>query len=174
VFIRPRSTSGAAQAEIMRLAEAGGVDLQFDRRLSFTLEQELMPHYGLAGLSGGLGVLALTLASVGLYGLMTFAVSQRVREIGIRMALGATDKKVVGLFVRQGMRLVAIGLAVGLIGGGLFALLISKILFGLVNAFDPVAFALVTLVFSVIALLACWLPARRATKVDPVVALRAE
>src|SRR5690606_24607574 len=134
----------------------------------------VLPFYAFAAVAGTLGALALGMASVGLYGLMRFAVNQRVREIGIRMALGATTEKVVRLFVIEGMRLVGIGLALGLIGGGLFALALGKILHGFVNAFDPLAFAAVTLLFAVIALFACWLPARRATKVDPMVALRAE
>jgi predicted permease len=174
VFIRPRSDSAAALAEIVRAAEAGGIGLQFDRRHSYWLEQLVLPFYGLAILSGALGVLALGMASVGLYGLMAFSVNQRVREIGIRMALGATAEKVVALFVRQGMRLVTIGLALGLVGGGLFALVLRTLFFGLVDAFDPAAFGGVTLLFALLALFACWLPARRAAKVDPMVALRCE
>ena len=133
-----------------------------------------MPFYAFAIVSAALGGLALAMASVGLHGLMSFAVHQRVREIGVRMALGATTRGVVGLFVRQGLRLVAIGLALVSIGGILFLLALSKLLQGFVEAFDPVAFAAVTGLFSVIAVLACWLPARRATKVDPMLALRAE
>lgn len=134
----------------------------------------MLPFYGLAVLSGALGGLALLMAMVGLYGVMAFGANQRVREIGIRIALGATAATVVGLFVRQGMRLVAVGIAVGLVGGALFSLLLAKALFGLGSAFDPVAFGGVTLIFSAVALVACWLPARRAAKVDPMVALRSE
>jgi putative ABC transport system permease protein len=105
---------------------------------------------------------------------MMFSVHQRVREIGLRMALGATSRQVVRLFVREGLGLVATGLVLGLMGGGLLALLLSKLLNGFFNAFDPVAFAAVTLLFGAIAILACWLPSRRATKVDPALALRAE
>jgi ABC-type antimicrobial peptide transport system permease subunit len=158
----------------VRAAKAGGVDLHFERRHSSWVEFFVLPYYAFAIVSASLGALALGMASVGLYGLMTFAVNQRVREIGVRMALGATAREVVTLFVRQGMRLVAVGLVLGLIGGGLFALLLGKILYGFVDPFDPVAFVTVTLLFSVIALFACWFPARRATKVDPMVALRAE
>ncbi len=174
VFVRPRSDSPAALAEIVRAAGAAGVGLTFYRRVSAWHDEELLPFRGLAILSGALGALALAMAAVGLYGVMSFSVNQRVREIGIRVALGATAEKVVALFVRQGMRLVMIGLALGLVGGGLFALLLAKILYGLGGAFDPMAFGAVTVIFAVIALFACWLPARRATKVDPVVALRAE
>ena len=174
VFLRPQSDSAAALMQITREAKAAGTDLQFERRHSFWLEFFVLPFFAFAVASGALGGLALAMASVGLFGLMTFTVNQRVREIGIRMALGATSKKVVGLFVRQGMRLVAIGLVLGLAGGGLFALLLEKVFFGLIDAFDPVAYVAVTLLFALIALFACWLPARRATKVDPMVALRAE
>lgn len=174
VFIRARSDSPAALAEIVRMAEAGGLGLQFTGRHSEYIAQFVLPFYGLSVLSGALGVLALSMAAVGLYGLMTFSVSQRVREIGIRMALGATAERVVALFVRQGLRLVALGLAFGLIGGGLCALALSKIFFGFINAFDPAAFGAVTGLFALIAWFACWLPARRATKVDPMIALRAE
>jgi ABC-type antimicrobial peptide transport system permease subunit len=174
VFVRPRANSAAALAGIVRAAETRGLGLRFDDRLSSQLTQAVLPYYSLALVSGALGALALVLASVGLYGLMTFAVNQRVREIGVRMALGATARLVVMLFVGQGMRLVVIGLALGLIGGGLLALLLGRILYGLIDAFDPAAFVAVTLLFAVIALFACWLPARRATKVDPMVALRTE
>jgi putative ABC transport system permease protein len=97
-----------------------------------------------------------------------------VREIGIRIALGATGEKVIRLFVRQGMTLVLIGAVVGLGGGGLLSLALRKIMFGLNGAFDAMAFGAVTLLLGAVALLACWLPARRAAKVDPMVALRAE
>ncbi len=174
VFVRPHHASATALAEIVRAAKAGGVELQFERRHSFWVEYFLLPFYAFAIVSATLGALALGMASVGLYGLMTFAVNQRVREIGVRMALGATAPAVFWLFVRQGMRLVAIGLALGLIGGGLFALLLRKVLYAVIDAFDPMAFVAVTLIFAIIAFFACWLPSRRATKVDPMAALRAE
>jgi hypothetical protein len=174
VFMRPRSHSSAALTAIVRAAEAGGVGLEFGPSLAQQREQQITPFVMLASFSGALGLLALVLASVGLYGVMTFVVSQRVREIGIRMALGATTRMVVRLFLRQGMRLVAIGVVFGLIGGRLFALALSKISDQGLNAFDATTFAGVALLFSLIALISCWLPARRATKVDPMLALRAE
>jgi len=134
----------------------------------------LLPFKGTAAVGAGLGLLALTLAVVGLYGVMTFVVSQRVREIGIRTALGATGDNIVGLFVRQGMRLVAVGLAVGSIGGIGVAVLLSKIVIFGTKAFDPVAWGAIVLLLTLVSLLACWLPARQAAKVDPMVALRAE
>jgi predicted permease len=174
LFARPRGDSPAALEEIVRDAGTKGIDVRFNRRMSDFLEEQMLPYHGLAVLSGGLGALALLMASVGLYGVMAFAVSQRTREIGIRVALGATGQRVVALFVRQGMKLVAVGLGLGVLGGLGFARLLAKILYGIGGAFDPMAFGAVTLLFGVIAMFACWLPARRATKVDPMVALRAE
>lgn len=174
VYVRPRQASAATMAEITREAKARGIELMFEQRHSFWVDFLLLPFHALAVVSAALGILALVMASVGLYGLMTFSVNQRIREIGIRMALGATGANVVGLFVRQGMRLVAFGLALGLGGGALFALALSKILYGFIEGFDPGAFFVVGLLFTALALLACWLPARRAVKVDPLRALRAE
>jgi putative ABC transport system permease protein len=174
LFLRPRSDSPVALADIVQAAGAAGIDVNFGRRLSDYFEEQMLPYFGLAVLSGALGALALLMASVGLYGVMAFAVNQRTREIGIRVALGATAERVVGLFVRQGMKLVAAGLVLGVAGGALFAMLLARILYGIGGAFDPVAFGAVTLLFAAIALFACWLPARRATKVDPMIALRAE
>ncbi len=173
-LIRPYLDSAGARREIVQAAKAAGVGVQFGRQLSAVIDQQEIAFFGFAVLSSALGALALVMASVGLYGLMTFSVNQRVREIGVRIALGATAGTVVGLFVRQSMRLVAIGLGLGLLGAGGFALLLEKILFGFKGAFDPVAFGGVTVLFAAIALFACWLPARRAAKVDPMIALRAE
>jgi predicted permease len=174
LFIRPREVTNGALAGIVQAAKAEGIEMEFDRRLSFWVEYYTLPHHAFAVTSAALGALALGMASVGLYGLMTFSVNQRVREIGIRMALGATGRSVVRLFVRQGMKLVVVGLALGLVGGGLFSLALSRLLYGFIDAFDAVAFATVTGLFAAIALLACWLPSRRAARVDPMVALRAE
>ena len=174
IFIRPRGDSSAALGEIARAAEAQGRTLQFRRRLGDAIEMQKLPFRGLAALSGALGGLALLMAVVGLYGVMAFSVAQRSREIGIRMALGATTGKVVQHFVRQGMRLVSVGMALGLGGGVLFALLLRKIMFGLGGPFDAMAFGAVTLILGAVALLACWLPARKASRVDPMIALRTE
>jgi putative ABC transport system permease protein len=126
-----------------------------------------------SGLTVLFGLLALLLASTGLYSVMAYTVSQRTREIGIRMALGAQAGDVMKLVLRQGMKLVLLGVALGT-GAALGVTRVVKfLLFGL-SATDPLAYASVALLLMLVALLACWLPARRATSVDPMVALRSE
>ena len=128
---------------------------------------------GASVISAGLGLLALLLAALGLYGVIAYSVAQRTHEIGIRMALGASRRNVVWLVLGQGMRLVGIGIALGVAGGTALSRALSAWLFGL-SPFDPIAYATVSLFLVVVALVACYIPARRATKVDPLVALRYE
>jgi ABC-type antimicrobial peptide transport system permease subunit len=119
------------------------------------------------------GVLALLLATIGIYGLKAYDVSRRTREIGIRMALGATAAQVRQLVLREGMRTTAIGLGIGLLLAAGIGKLVSGLLYR-VSPFDPVVLAIAVLVLSTASVLACYLPARRATRVVPLEALRAE
>jgi len=119
------------------------------------------------------GVSALLLAAIGIYGLMAYSVEQRTQEIGIRLALGAQAGQVKNMVVFQGMRLAIVGVVVGLAAAFWLARLISSFLFG-VTARDPIVFGGVPALLAVVALLAVWIPARRASKVDPIVALRYE
>jgi len=129
-----------------------------------------------ADLLGAMGVLALLLAAIGLYGVMAYAVSQRTQELGIRLALGASPGSLLGMVVRQGMTLTTIGLAIGLaLALGAFGSIgaVRTLLPG-ISPLDPITFIAVPIVLGLIALLASWIPGRRAGKVDPLVALRYE
>jgi predicted permease len=133
----------------------------------------LFPARIAATLLGSFGLLALLLAAIGIFGVMSYAVAQRTRELGIRIALGANTSNIFRLVLGQGIVLTALGLALGLAAALIGTRWLGGLLFG-INALDLTTFAVVALLLAAVALLACWIPARRATKVDPMVALRWE
>jgi putative ABC transport system permease protein len=124
-------------------------------------------------LLGAFALVGLALAGVGLYGVMSYTVTQRTREIGVRMALGASRSDVLRLVIREGMKLALIGASLGLGGALGMTQLLKTLLFG-VSAADPLTFSVITAVLMIVALLACWIPARRAAGMDPLVSLRVE
>jgi len=133
----------------------------------------LFPARVAATVLGVFGIVALFLSAIGIYGITSYAVSQRTREIGIRMALGAQLGDVLKLILTHGVKLTIIGVSAGLLGAYLVTRAITSVLYG-VSATDPLTFILVSLLLIAVALLACFVPARRATKVDPLIALRYE
>jgi len=154
---------------------------ELDKNLAFTNGQTVQEIIGQglwaarmgAALLGLFGVLALILASIGIYGVLAYSVTQRTSEIGLRMALGAQPHEVLRLVLRQGMLLALIGALVGVLVALPVARMASGLLYG-VSATDPLTYVAITLLLMGVALLACYLPARRATRIDPLVALRVE
>ena len=167
----PASLMAAVRREI------GALDQNVAPTQLGTLEEHmafaLFPARVSGVLLGVFGLLALVLALVGLSGLIAYSVSQRTREIGVRMALGAETRDVLKLVIGEGMLLTLIGMAIGLAAALGLTRFLSDLLYG-VSAVDPLTFGLIALLLFGVALSACWFPARRATKIDPMVALRCE
>jgi putative ABC transport system permease protein len=122
---------------------------------------------------GVFAVVALLLAAVGIYGVMSYSFSQRTHEVGVRLALGAQPHDILQLALGEGMRIVAIGMLAGLVGAAIMTRLFRSMLFGIGPA-DPATFAAVAAILGGVAFIACYIPAQRATRVDPLVALREE
>ena len=169
--VEPASLAGSIRQEVWAIDKDQPVfdvrTMQEVRSLSVGLQQFNSMMIGIFAL------VALLLAAIGIYGVMAFVVTQRTREIGIRMALGARRADVLKLVVMNGMKLAVVGLAIGLVASWALTRFISNLLFG-VQPTDPLTFSVVSACLLAAALLACYLPARRATKVDPLEALRYE
>jgi ABC-type antimicrobial peptide transport system permease subunit len=152
-------------APSLPLAEVNMLDYYYNRsmaRTSFTLVMLAVA-----------GSMALLLGVVGLYGVIAYSVSQRRREVGIRMALGAGRSAILNMIIGQGIKLVLIGVAIGLVGALGLTRFLSDMLYG-VKPGDPLTLVAVSVILMAVALLACYIPARQAAKVDPMVALRVE
>jgi putative ABC transport system permease protein len=175
LFVRtegdPLTVLPSVRAELKNLNK--NLTLYQINTLSAHLAEALSSDRMIAVLLGVFGVAALLLAAVGLYGVMSYAVARRTHEIGVRMALGAQTGDIMNLVLWQGMMLLIVGGVAGLVAAFALTRLMSSLLYG-VSASDPATFVGVTLLLAGVVLLACYLPARRATKVDPMVALRYE
>jgi putative ABC transport system permease protein len=166
-----QSITAQIQAAVRTLNQ--DVSLNNPRTLEESMAESLSPERFSATLLTLFAILALTLASVGVYGVVSYVANQRTHEIGVRMALGAQRTDVMKLVLGHGLRLAIAGVVLGAIGSLAASRLLSTLLFG-VTAKDPLTIVVVSLVLTFVALLACYIPARRATKVDPLVALRYE
>jgi putative ABC transport system permease protein len=167
----PIGLTNAVRAEVLSLDPEQPIYQvkTMDQLVTTSLAQRQLNMVLFASFSG----IALVLAAVGIYGVMSYSVTQRTHEIGIRMALGARQRNVLGLVVRQGMTLALVGVGVGLGAAIALTRLMSSLLFG-VSATDPLTFASISVILTGVALAACFVPARRATRVDPMIALRYE
>jgi macrolide transport system ATP-binding/permease protein len=165
---------GATANGIRAVVHALDPDLEVDVvRIADNLEFWRAPSRIVAILAGSLGALGMLLACIGMYGVASYAVSRRVREIGIRMTLGADAREVKRLILRQAMRPVVIGALLGMAGCAAVSQILNSMLFG-ISPHDPLAFVVVPLILFSVAMVASYIPARRATLVDPMVALRYE
>jgi predicted permease len=175
IFAHTAGPPGPVLTEIHRIVRSADVHIPitYEKTIAEHMAFALWPSWMGAVILGALGLLALLLASVGVYGVMAYSVSQRQRELGIRMALGAQSSQVLQLVLRQGMLLAGIGLGLGLFAAFGSTRLASTFLYG-VNPHDPLIFGVVTSLLAIAAFAACYFPARKALKIDPIIALRSE
>jgi predicted permease len=167
----PEAAISGLRNELLRLDST--LPVYNVKTLTEHMSLPLFPFRMAAAVLGSFGVLAIVLAAIGIYGVMSYVVAGRTREVGVRVALGASRSNVLFLIMRQGMSLALIGLVVGLLASFAVAQLLVKVLFG-VSPADPLTFAGVAILLALVAALACYVPARRAMKVDPLEALRYE
>jgi putative ABC transport system permease protein len=167
----PLSLAGPVQRELKNLEKEILIEdvVTMNRRLDLSVAPQRLNVVLLATFA----LIALVLAAAGIYGVMAYSVAQRTQEIGLRMALGAQLQDVLKMVLRSGLSLALLGIVIGLAGAFALTRLMTKLLFG-VTPTDAVTFVSVAAILFVVALLASWIPARRATKVDPIVALRCE
>ena len=172
--VRTRATPYSVSAAVQeQLRQASGLPVSDVRSMEDVVSRSVSRQRFNMLLMTVFGASALLLAAIGIYGLMAYSVEQRTQEIGIRLALGAESGTVRRMILAQGMRLAVIGVAFGLVAAFGLARLIGTMLYG-VTARDPLVFVAMPLTLTAVALVGVWLPARRAVKVDPVIALRAE
>ncbi len=169
--VEPSSLAAALRGEIRALDKS--VPVYNVKTLNEVVAVSVAPQRTTMLLLSAFAAIALLLALIGIYGVTAYYVTQRTHEIGIRLALGATARDVLQLIIGQGIRLTLFGVGLGLAGAFALTRLMKSLLFE-VQATDPLSFSLIALLLTLVAFLACWLPARRATKVDPLVALRYE
>jgi putative ABC transport system permease protein len=167
----PLTLAGSVQNEVWAIDK--GMPVSQVRSMDQVISDSIGPQRFNMLLLGIFAIIALILAVVGIYGVMSYSVSQRIHEIGVRMALGAGRRDVLSLVVGQGMRLALVGIAIGLAASFMLTRLMESLLFG-VSATDPGTFVMIAATLGTVAFLACYVPARRAARVDPMVALRHE
>lgn len=177
VFVVARTSGDDERLALTMIQEARALGPDVMISQSITLDRHMAAMFVGRELGalvvGGFAALALLLASIGLYGVVSYAVARRTREVGIRLSLGAEAGSVVRMLTGSGMKLVAVGGAIGLLISAALSQLLSRLLYG-VPPLDPVTFIAVPVVLGLVALLASWVPARRVTRIDPVGALRSE
>jgi len=170
-LIPPERLLAPVQAELHKLAP--DLPISEAKTMKQGLRDDLLEYRLGAVVAAAMGAIGLILAIIGIYGIISFTAAQRTREIGIRMALGGSAREVASLILRQAVRLVAIGLAIGVLAALGTTRAMTGLLIG-ISPNDPLTYAAVALLLSAIALLACWIPAHRATRIDPGIALRYE